>query len=124
MLRLVYSGEDWVFLGPMKLWLLSFILLFLVAEGIDWLGTAGWLGSLDLSLPMTVLGGLGLAIASNTAITSNTKYTAPLPPSCEKTEVSNPEPPCPPPLVTKAPAPRKATKSISFEIRKPFRPHN
>lgn len=49
----------------MALWLLCCILLFITSRGYDWLSQQSWFGTPELSLPWLVLGGLGLAIASN-----------------------------------------------------------
>ncbi|MEM6713751.1 MAG: hypothetical protein AAF622_01620 [Cyanobacteria bacterium P01_C01_bin.147] len=49
----------------MALWLLCCVLLFVTSCGYDWLSHQSWFFTPELSLPWLVLGGLGLAIASN-----------------------------------------------------------
>lgn len=53
----------------MRLWLVCFITLFGAAELAQWLGQfGGWgqaWGQTEFSLPVLVMGGVGLAIASN-----------------------------------------------------------
>jgi len=55
--------------GMMKLWLVSFMLCFLIAESLQGVAQVSWLQSFDLSfdlsLPLMILGGMVLAIASN-----------------------------------------------------------
>jgi hypothetical protein len=48
----------------MKIWLLSFFLLLLGVETYQ--GVTGWIEHLTLPLPVLLLTGVGLAIASNT----------------------------------------------------------
>ncbi|MGB3199970.1 MAG: hypothetical protein WBA99_03655 [Nodosilinea sp.] len=104
----------------MKLWLVSFLILFFGAEMAQWLGHLPGLGRIELSLPLTVLGGIGLAIASNYRPwpsldpNADTAKSVPLP-----TATPSPSPPAaasPPPRVS-----RKATDTISFEIKRPQR---
>ena len=97
----------------MKLWLVCFLIQFLGAEAAQWLGQLPWMASLELSLPLTVMGGVGLAIASNYRHGSRVD---PLPPT--------PEPPTlPPPCPTPEPAPKVSRRAdtISFEIKRPGR---
>ncbi|NEQ47282.1 MAG: hypothetical protein F6K00_28580 [Leptolyngbya sp. SIOISBB] len=49
----------------MALWLLCCVLLFITSRGYDWLSHQSWFLVPELSLPWLVLGGLGLALASN-----------------------------------------------------------
>ncbi|MGF1457434.1 MAG: hypothetical protein ACFBSG_00250 [Leptolyngbyaceae cyanobacterium] len=49
----------------MTLWFLCCVLLFIASRGYDWISHQGWFLTPELSLPWLVLGGLGLAIASN-----------------------------------------------------------
>ncbi|HEY9889451.1 MAG TPA: hypothetical protein V6D02_13690 [Candidatus Obscuribacterales bacterium] len=49
----------------MQLWLLCCFLLFIMLQGYDWLSHQAWFGAPALTLPWVVLGGIGLAIASN-----------------------------------------------------------
>ncbi|MBE9158531.1 hypothetical protein IQ265_17065 [Nodosilinea sp. LEGE 06152] len=102
----------------MKLWLVCFLILFFGAEAAQWLGQLPWVGSTELSLPLTVAGGIGLAIASNY------RHWPSLGASAEKAE-SPPLPTAPPPpstpVAASAPPPKgsRSTDSISFEIKKP-----
>ncbi|HEY9879958.1 MAG TPA: hypothetical protein V6D29_16000 [Leptolyngbyaceae cyanobacterium] len=104
----------------MNLWLVCFFLLFLGAEGLQWIGQVSGLSEVDLSWPIIVLGGVGLAIASNYRLPNQTTplkvqdsdlptfptvSTQPLPTSTQ------------PPIQVIDRA--KAKPSISFEIPKP-----
>jgi len=51
----------------MSLWLLCCVLLFVTSRGYAWLSHQSWFLAPELSLPWLVLGGMGLAIASNRA---------------------------------------------------------
>ncbi|TVQ07055.1 MAG: hypothetical protein EA368_15420 [Leptolyngbya sp. DLM2.Bin27] len=98
----------------MKFWLVCFLLLFFAAETAQWLGQLAWVGSAELSLPLTVAGGIGLAIASNYR-----RW-----PSLEAPSTKPEPPPLPtamPPTVAPAPLPKARRKgdTISFEIKKP-----
>jgi len=96
----------------MKLWLVCFLLLFGVAETAQWFGQLAWFGSVELSLPLTIGGGVGLAIASNYATRFSRRWPGAIAPK-----------PAPSPLPPVA-APVKATQAsrkgdtISFEIKK------
>jgi hypothetical protein len=106
----------------MKLWIVSFLLLFFAAETAQWLGQLPWLNGLELSTPLTILGGVGLAIASN----SSHRSKRPLPDS----GVTAPKPPEAPPtpqLGAPSPAPQptvgRQANTISFEIKKAGQKH-
>ncbi len=100
----------------MNLWLVCFFILFFGAETAQWLGQLPWLGSMELSLPLTVVGGIGLAIASNyrnwsTADPGRPPTETPLPPVAA--------PPSPPANIAPVPPPvSRRTDTISFEIKK------
>ncbi len=49
----------------MRLWFLCCVVLFGIAQGYDWVSQQPWFGSPHLALHWIILGGLGLAIASN-----------------------------------------------------------
>jgi hypothetical protein len=49
----------------MKLWLVCFFALFFGVESIQWLSQLHWFSGVELSLPMVLVGGAGLVIASN-----------------------------------------------------------
>jgi hypothetical protein len=97
----------------MRVWLTSFILLFGAAEVFQ------WTQELTLPMPIFVMGGALLAIASNYDKLAN----IPLHLDNQKPE--------PPPQVSGSDSPRvvisvspkaRSEQPISFEIRKPFKP--
>lgn len=49
----------------MNLWFLCCLLMFMVSQGYGWLNQQPWFVVPDLALPWILLGGVGLAIASN-----------------------------------------------------------
>ncbi|MBE9177935.1 hypothetical protein IQ268_04970 [Oculatella sp. LEGE 06141] len=49
----------------MKVWLTCFLLLFAIAELYQWITNTGWMSHFHLPLPVLMLAGAGLAIASN-----------------------------------------------------------
>ncbi|MDX2229815.1 MAG: hypothetical protein NW220_09270 [Leptolyngbyaceae cyanobacterium bins.349] len=96
----------------MRVWLISFILLFGAAELYQ------WASELTLPMPIFVLGGVFLAIASNYDKLKNLPFHL---------DYEEPEPP--PKSVTpaakepfQARAKASSTQPISFEIRRPFKP--
>ncbi|MGG6238127.1 hypothetical protein ACQ4N7_05760 [Nodosilinea sp. AN01ver1] len=102
----------------MKLWLVCFLILFFGAETAQWLGQLPWVGSAELSLPLTVVGGIGLAVASNY------RHWPGLGAIAAKAEAPPLPTASPPPSTTVAasvPPPKgsRRTNSISFEIKKP-----
>lgn len=111
----------------MKLWFVSFLILFFGAEALQWFAQVHWFGGVELSIPAVVIGGVGLAIASNyrqfqaLGLLPELWSDAPLP-----SPVAEKRPPSPPPIATDSevsqPAAEPAAKpekSISFEIPKP-----
>lgn len=96
----------------MRVWLTSFILLFGAAELFQ------WARELSLPLPIFVLGGVFLAVASNYNKLKNLPFHLDYeePPSKEL-----PSEPAKQPIQTKE-LHNKPTRSISFEIRKPYKP--
>lgn len=102
----------------MKLWLVCFLILFFGAEAAQWLGQLPWVGSAELSLPLTVVGGIGLAIASN----YRSWATFSTPPAKPETAIK-PVPPPPTSTTVTAPLPSSQASrkgdTISFEIKKP-----
>ncbi|MBF2036479.1 MAG: hypothetical protein IGR92_13650 [Leptolyngbyaceae cyanobacterium T60_A2020_046] len=113
----------------MWLWLVCCGVLFIAVQGYQWLDSHGWT-QVDLAWPWVLLGGVGLAIASNRKPRSLTSIA---PPPISPVDPS----PTPPPKPAKAPppspsaaaaqpnarpvAPSPRSPSISFEIPKP--PH-
>ncbi|HEY9878010.1 MAG TPA: hypothetical protein V6D29_06115 [Leptolyngbyaceae cyanobacterium] len=107
----------------MNLWLVCFFLLFLGAEGLQWIGQVGGLGEIDLSWTMTVLGGVGLAIASNyrfsrQPISSQPQETV-ISNSPAQTATAQPLPDASQPPFQESKSSAQAKPSISFEIPKP-----
>jgi hypothetical protein len=115
----------------MKFWLVCVVLLFLGSEATQWLGQIPWLTSVELSLPMTIVGGIGLAIASNYALlsgrhrpglgtaVSRESSTAIAPQTAPPAQSGNALPTTP--SINPSPQPAAIatkTESISFEIKK------
>jgi hypothetical protein len=97
----------------MKLWITCFILLFGTSELLQ------WFRQFSLPLPVFILGGVFLAVASNYDKLSHLPFHL----DYEEPELPQKQ------VASVAPAPGQATtlhkqrvRSISFEIRKPFRP--
>jgi hypothetical protein len=102
----------------MKLWLVCFFILFFGAETAQWLGQLPWVGNAELSLPLTIAGGIGLAIASNyrpspkgSLPAPQTTASSPLPTASVASRAPAATPGSPPPVRSKA-------STISFEIKK------
>ncbi len=96
----------------MRVWLTSFILLFGAVEVYQ------WASHLSLPMPIFVLGGAFLAIASNYDKLKNLPFHL---------DYEEPEPPQTSIATGKTDKVRvavesKAAQPISFEIRKPFKP--
>jgi len=119
----------------MRLWLVCCALLFIAAQGYDWV--IGQIGDLpELSMPWIILGGLGLAIASNL---STFKIPSSSPPKTVNKPPVDPQPMLsegtgpPVPSAIAPPVAQSLPKSgsISFEMPKksprsapkPFSPH-
>lgn len=98
----------------MKLWLVCFLVLFFGAEAAQWLGQLTWASGVEL--PLTVAGGIGLAIASNYRRWASQGHPSAQP-------ESPPLPAAPPPPAAPAPPPkaRHQGDTISFEIKRPKR---
>ncbi|QZZ20115.1 hypothetical protein J5X98_23005 [Leptothermofonsia sichuanensis E412] len=98
----------------MKVWITCFIVLFGTAELLQ------WVRQFSLPLPVFILGGVFLAIASNYDKLSN----LPFHPDDETPEPSQAEvSPAQMPRPIQVPPPKKQPiQPISFEIRKPFQP--
>ena len=108
----------------MALWLLCCILLFITSRGYDWLSHQSWFAMPELSLPWLVLGGLGLAIASNYSAWQSLTTSSTLPdatdnlgpPTVSTTSVVTDAPAkSQPPAVNSARQPA----SISFKVATP-----
>lgn len=103
----------------MKLWLVCFLLLFGIAETAQWLGQLAWFGSVELSLPLTIAGGVGLAIASNYATLFGRSQPGAIAPKPAPPPATPPIPPVA--AATKATQASRKGDTISFEIKKPER---
>jgi len=86
----------------MQLWLVCCLILFIATEG--------WqrLSHVDLSLPLVLIGGIGLAIGSQS-------WPRSIPPPAPSSQAVSP----PSPQRVIAPPSRSRRSSISFEIAKP-----
>ncbi len=105
----------------MKLWLVCFLILFFGAEAVQWFGQLPWVSGVELSLPLTVVGGIGLAIASNRGALFGRNWPTFGPPPAKSADLPLPSPT--PPVVAPV-KPAKASHkadTISFEIKKPQR---
>jgi hypothetical protein len=107
----------------MRLWLVCCVLMFSAAQGYQWIGQQSWFTDPGLSLPWLILGGAGLAIASNLSMMRQFQLPLahPSPPtlSASPSEASDtlPSPSgIDPPPPGKAQVPKQS--SISFEIPK------
>jgi hypothetical protein len=103
--------------------------MFIAAQGYDWVSHQAWFGQPQLSLPWLILGGIGLAIASNRSELKALTATAAQLPAAEVTPTMpddamvadrslgtitpEPEPVTPPQPQPQGPQ----DKSISFEIK-------
>ncbi|MBW4461391.1 MAG: hypothetical protein KME47_14305 [Nodosilinea sp. WJT8-NPBG4] len=101
----------------MKLWLVCFFILFFGAEAIQWFGHLPWVSNVELSLPLAIAGGIGLAIASNYR---HWPTFGPPPAKPEAPLLPNPTPQ-PSPMVKPLQSPKASgkTDTISFEIKRP-----
>lgn len=111
----------------MKLWLVSFLILFFGAEGLQWFARLHWFSRVELSVPAVVIGGIGLALVSNYR---QLQALGLLPQSLAKPDFApHPEPTAavmaPPPLTAleetqpAIPQAPPKEKSISFTVRTP-----
>lgn len=97
----------------MRVWLTSFILLFGAVELFQ------WMREITLPMPIFILGGAFLAIASNYDKLSNLPFHL---------DYKEPDPPQEIPasqsskVVLSANPKVRSAQTISFEIRKPFKP--
>ena len=102
----------------MRVWIVCLILLFGSAQLLE------WLQKFSLPLPIFVLGGVFLAIASNynklADLPFHPDYEDPSLPTGDALSATPNHPPNMPPT-TAWPAPSRLSK-ISFEISKPFKP--
>ena len=112
----------------MKLWLVSFLILFFGAEAVQWVLQFHWFSGVELSLPVVVMGGIGLAIASNyrqfqalgllPEFFPNPELPSPTEPATTTSREATPPQPAETPAAAATDS-RTKEDSISFEIRKP-----
>ncbi|NER84087.1 MAG: hypothetical protein F6K42_32015 [Leptolyngbya sp. SIO1D8] len=112
----------------MRLWLLCCALLFITAQTYDWISHQSWFITPHLSLPWIILGGVGLAIASNhsTLKAISGRATEPgetLPVHPNSSEAVSSLPTQKPEIATTQSNSQPKTASISFEISKQKHPH-
>lgn len=101
----------------MKVWIVSFVLLFGAAEFLQ------WVRQFSLPLPIFILGGAFLAIASNYDKLKDLPFHL----DYEPPESAQKEVPAVPSATSQPVNPtnkRTQARSISFEVRKPFEPGN
>jgi len=107
----------------MRVWITCFVVLFGAAELLDWLQT------FSMPLPIFILGGAFLAIASNYSKLTN----LPFHPEHDELEASEPQTlsqssaqplnsTVQRPTASSLPSTVQSSESISFAIRKPFQP--
>lgn len=109
----------------MHLWLLCCVLLFATSQGYDWISHQAWFTVPELALPWVVLGGLGLAIASNrdawqgTVDRATSKTTSATVESSNKLTANSAAPSAAPSALFSSPQTRSqifSQESISFKI--------
>ncbi|WP_421658057.1 hypothetical protein [Leptothermofonsia sp. ETS-13] len=102
----------------MKVWITCFVALFGAAELLQ------WFQQFSLPLPVFVVGGVFLAIASNYDKLPNFPFHSD---DDEPEVLQNPYPPAQltqssQPASQPVSSPKRWERSVSFEIRKPFQP--
>jgi hypothetical protein len=111
----------------MRLWLVSFLILFFGAEGLQWFGQLHWFSGVEFSVPVVVIGGIGLAIASNYRLVQSLGLlpeTHPTPknnpfPTRRSTPTIDPAPTQTVQSPSVGSQTQRQEKSISFTIHKP-----
>lgn len=100
----------------MQAWATGIVCLYVCVVLFDWITGLHWLA--DFSLPMAIVGGVSLAIASHPTQTTSTDQTLEGPADAPKVELAGPE------QTPKQSEPAKpaADSSISFTINKNARP--
>ncbi|MDJ0702579.1 MAG: hypothetical protein QNJ46_04795 [Leptolyngbyaceae cyanobacterium MO_188.B28] len=97
----------------MKLWVVCFIILFGSFELYQWIGQFSWFSDAQVSLPLTVAGGIFLAIASNYDRISGLPFN----PLSDRTPQSNPlSPPQPAPTAPPKALNQATKRPLSFQI--------
>lgn len=99
----------------MALWLLCCVLLFITSRGYVWLSHQSWFLAPELSLPWLVLGGLGLAIASNRSAWAHASVKLP---TTTRSQVAS----SPPPSLQPSTADVAGVSPVTS--RKPLKPHS
>lgn len=95
----------------MQFWAVSIVCLYVGVGLFNWVTGLHWLA--EFSLPMSILGGVGLAIASN----SNSPELPAASPPTDSLDAA-----APPPQAVKAASKPAPEPSISFTIHKNVRP--
>jgi hypothetical protein len=97
----------------MNLWLLCCVLLFITSQGYSWLSQQAWFVMPELALPWILLGGTGLAIASNRHLlhSHSQRHIAP-PAASTQCELSQPA------FSPASATPSKATNRVGKEAAK------
>ncbi|MEO1402555.1 MAG: hypothetical protein AAFV72_15105 [Cyanobacteria bacterium J06635_1] len=110
----------------MRFGLICFLALFLGTELVQWVTHLPWLGEFELSLPLALLGGSGLAIASNykrlNGLLPQTQTGQPDAIIAPNLTASSPAASSTNPTLSPPPPSQAASSSISFKINKPHRP--
>ena len=97
----------------MKLWIVCFVMLFGAFELYQWICQVSGFSDAQLSLPIAVAGGIGLAIASNYDRASGLPFNT----LGDGAAQSNPLSPSQPmPLQTSTQSNQPCKRSISFQI--------
>lgn len=105
----------------MRLWLVCCVLLFLAAQGYDWMHHLPWLAEFALPLPLAIAAGTGLALISNYTAGSSLpssngaiapKVAEPTVPVSPQETAQSPQAPARTPASVQS----SGTSSISFEI--------
>ncbi|MGD1904679.1 MAG: hypothetical protein ACFB0C_01650 [Leptolyngbyaceae cyanobacterium] len=111
----------------LRLWLLCCGVMFVVSQGYEWASHQAWFGMPHLSLPWLILGGIGLAIASNRTELKSLTSTPPQSPLASAPAATEttvlPTATVPEKAPTQSPQDSKAA-SISFEINSQRRPQS
>jgi hypothetical protein len=106
----------------MRFGLVCFVLIFLGTEFFQWVMHLTWLSEVELSFPLMLLAGVGLAIASNTKRLKprSVQPVKPNPPPLASPAKPIHAPPKMTPAPTQVASIGSAAGSISFKVRKPF----
>ncbi|MBE9068212.1 hypothetical protein IQ260_16295 [Leptolyngbya cf. ectocarpi LEGE 11479] len=101
----------------MQFWAVGVVCLYVGIGLFNWVTGLHWLA--EFSLPMSILGGIGLAIASNA---NSPRLPAASPSTDSLDDATPPDSAGPPPQTVKAASQSIPESSISFTIHKNVRP--